>query len=250
MHTQMWVSAFCWFLLLRFPRKWVYMHFTSTNANALPLSLSFSLTTHFVLIRYFSDPNHNGAPRGRLVSHTLVIPHFITNFFPTLISKFQCSIFCCLVVVVILQEIGEEGLLDGNSKEEKVVEPACRWRGGLRRQLLCRFAPWYHTEAPAFPWRHDSHQGIRFKGFLCFFIFEFGSWSLALRFFFWVNCCCVVFFLWTWFCGFDLIYYSLGFKTFGYCFSVSMSFLREVWGKVVIWRANLLTVLMFMFRFG
>jgi len=42
----------------------------------LCLSLSLSLTTHFVLIRYFSDPNHNGAPRGRLVSHTLVIPHF------------------------------------------------------------------------------------------------------------------------------------------------------------------------------
>ena len=75
MHTQMWVSAFCWFLLLRFPRKWVYMHFTSTNANALPSSLSLSLTIHFVLIRYFSDSNHNGAPRGRLVSHTLVIPH-------------------------------------------------------------------------------------------------------------------------------------------------------------------------------
>ena len=51
--------------------------------------------------------------------------------------------------------------------------------------------------------------------------------SLCVFFFFWVNCCCVVFFLWTWFCGFDLIYYSLGFKTFGYCFSVSMSF----WGR-------------------
>ena len=38
----------------------------------------------------------------------------------------------------------------------------------LRRQLLRRFAPWYHTEVPAFPWRHDSHQGIRFKGFLIF----------------------------------------------------------------------------------
>ena len=51
---------------------------------------------------------------------------FITNFFPTLISKFQCSIFCCLVVVVIFQEIGEEGLLDGDSGEEKVAESACR----------------------------------------------------------------------------------------------------------------------------
>ena len=92
------------------------------------VSLSLSLTIHFVLIRYFSDSHHNGAPRGRLVSHTLVIPHFffITNFFPTLISKFQCSIFCCLVVVVILQEIGEEGLLDGDSGEEKVAESACR----------------------------------------------------------------------------------------------------------------------------
>ena len=168
---------------------------------------------------------------------TLVNPSFIfiTNFFPTLISKFQCSILGCLVVVVILQEIGEEGLLDGDSGEEKVAESACRWRGGLRRQLLRRFAPWYHTEAPAFPRRHDSHQGIRFKGFLCFFIFKFGSWSLALPFFFgelllW----CV--FLWTLFCGFGLIYswvfYSLGFKTFGYCFSVSMSFLREVWGLI------------------
>ena len=42
------------------------------------VSLSLSLTIHFVLIRYFSDSNHNGAPRGRLVSHTLVIPHFFS----------------------------------------------------------------------------------------------------------------------------------------------------------------------------
>ena len=92
--------------------------------------------------------------------------------------------FLCLVVVVILQEIEEEGLLDGDSGEEKVAESACRWRGGLRRQLLRRFAPWYHTEAPAFPWRNDSHQGIWFKGF--FFFFFFWIWFLKSCFAFYI----------------------------------------------------------------
>ena len=64
--------------------------------------------------------------RATRESHSLSLISFITNFFPTLISKFQYSISFCLVVAVIFQEIGEEGLLDGDSGEEKVAESACR----------------------------------------------------------------------------------------------------------------------------
>ena len=103
------------------------MHFTSTNANALPSSLSLSdhsLRFDSILFRFQPQWCTTRATRESHSRYPSFI--FITNFFPTLISKFQCSIFCCLVVVVILQEIGEEGLLDGDSGEEKVAESACR----------------------------------------------------------------------------------------------------------------------------
>ena len=72
------------------------MKFASPDANALPssLSLSLSLCIRFVLLRNFSDRNHNGTPPGRIVRivSQLVTPQFITNSFRTLISRIQCSI--------------------------------------------------------------------------------------------------------------------------------------------------------------
>ena len=194
MHTQMWVSAFCWFLLLRFPRKWVYMHFTSTNANALPSSLSLSLTIHFVLIRYFSDSNHNGAPRGRLVSHTLVIPHFFS--LPTFFQPwFRNSSVQFSVVWLWWWFCRKSG--------KKDFSTAILERKKLPNRLVVDEAVYDDNSFVAL--HPDTIQKLQlFRGDTIlikvsdlrdffFFLNLVPEVSLCL-FFFWVNCCCGVFF--------------------------------------------------------
>ena len=179
------------------PPPYKYTHPTRSSLNLLShLSLCSSLC--FAI----SDRKHNGA-QGRIVRTVSQLVIFSIRYRLFSNPNFANSVFnSCLVwfgvvvVTFLFQEIGEEGLFDGDSGEEEVAESACRWRGGQRRQLRCRFAPWHHGKAPAFPWRHDSYQGIRFNlgiyafcGCLFVFIAKFCSWSLGL----WIVVCVVRF---------------------------------------------------------
>ena len=183
----------------RAPPSYKYTHPTLSSLNLLShLSLFASLC--FALLSPIANTMaHKGESSDPWVNS--LSSQFVTGFFRTLISRIQCLILVWFGLVwwlwlFFLQEIGEEGLFDGDSGEEEVAESACRWWGGQRRQLRCRFAPWHHGKAPAFPWRHDSYQGIRFNlgiyafcGCLFVFIAKFCSWSLGL----WIVVCVVRF---------------------------------------------------------
>ena len=96
MYNQTWVCFFGDFFTTVSSKMLLYEICISGCECFTFVSFSLSLCIRFVLLRNFSDHNHNGAPPGRIVRlvSQLVTPQFITNSFRTLISRTQCSILC------------------------------------------------------------------------------------------------------------------------------------------------------------